>query len=716
MTQTKRSKERIWHSLAFKISGLTGGILFLIFTILTFYIANSTYNKLLDKQLKFVQADSIATSETFKQIIDKVFQTGNHALISIQGQLASPAAARSITQLNRIHKVVIQSNDNLYSSTILFEPNAFDGMDHLSKGFTNRDEDGRVVIYGYKDANDKIVYDKLDKNCYTVPGPDSDWYFKVKETSRPYLTDPYEFDGQKIITLSLPILHEDRFVGVLAVDISFEKVQKELTSRSTENYFYNLVDSSHNYIIHGLSADYAGVPVGQVIPDSDALFATDTNKIHYRDYTLSLNNEKYIALAVPIQFENLDNPWYFISETKMHYFFKDIISLIAGTVLLSVIALIAALASIIFSFQRMVRKPLNNIQNVLTSVAEYDFRDQVIKAKITNDLKRKDVIGSISRSIDIMAENFKHLARNMSRNSERAVTASTSLNETAKESLKLTNEVSKAVENVSQSALQQAENTQVASTHVEDIGNTLSENLLILDNLVKQTRRIERMKAEGYESLSELEKLTIQSSEGAVEVNQVILDTNQSAQQIEKASGMIQSIADQTNLLALNAAIEAARAGDAGMGFAVVAEEIRKLAEQSTGFAEEIKKVISNLQSKSTESVEIMVSIKELVSNQDKCILQTKKRFDSIAVALDETNTIVSQLKQTSDVMHTKNEKLIALLQELSGIAEENSSIAEEVSASSEIQLEEAHRVAQAGEDITKIADSLQREVDRFKV
>ncbi|RRD95680.1 hypothetical protein EII17_02605 [Clostridiales bacterium COT073_COT-073] len=711
-----QSKNLARHSLAFRISSVTGGILFLIFSILTIYISTSSYHVLLDKQLKFDQADSTVQAELFRQLIDDVYQTANQAMVSIDEQLSAPKAARGLRQLARIHGAILKSNDNIYSSTICFEPDAYDGKDALSRNFQHRDEDGRIVVYGHQ-YNGKLEYEALDKSAYADPNsPTSEWYFKTKELNAPYLTDPYEFDGHKLITLNLPIQENGQFIGTLAVDISFDKVRQRLLEASSENYFYSLVDSQKIFIIHGLNSDYSGLPVQQIIPNADHLFEATSDQIEYQDYKLTLNNGRYIALAIPIHFHHFDNIWYLMSEVKADYFLKDIKKLTFGTIMFSILAMTAALASIVISVHKMVRKPLINIQSVLNSVAEYDFRDDMVQAKIAPNLKRLDVIGNISRSIDVMVENFKHLARNMTRNSERAVDTSNELAQTAQGSLKAANEIANAINNISESALHQAENTQSASDNIEDIRHTLIDNLNILENLVTQTRRIEKMKLEGYESLSELEVLTNRSSEGATEVNQVIMATNQSAQQIEKASGMIQSIADQTNLLALNAAIEAARAGEAGMGFAVVAEEIRKLAEQSTGFAKEIKQVISGLQDKSSQSVNIMASIQELVSTQDKSINRTKSRFDNIAVALDETNQIVEQLKQTTDTINHKNEKMVALLQNLSAIAEENASIAEEVNASSQVQLEEAARVSHAGEAMTKVADSLQREVNRFKI
>lgn len=717
MTQFKQHTKlsKTGHSLAFRISSVTGSILFLIFTILITYISISSYQALLSKQVQFARADSQIQAQVFQKIINDVYLTANQAIININEQMALPQGARSTHQLSRIHSNALRSNKYLYSSTLLFEPNAYDGKDALYKNILFRDSNGRVAIYGYLENGD-IIYEPLDESSYDINLPDSDWYYKTKNTNAPYLTDPYDFNGRKLITLNIPITSTEGFVGVLAADIEFDTVKDSLAAASSENYFYSLVNKEHIFIIHGLAPQYSGQAVSQVIPNPQHLLQANDQNISYQDYKLGLNGENYIALSVPIHFENLQDTWYLISEAKTKYFLKDIIKLTLGTIFISILAMISAIVSIIISIRKMVRLPLQNLQTALVSVSEYDFRDEQVKHRISPYLQRQDVVGTISQSIETMAENFRHLAKNLSKNSEGAVKTSDQLSVTVRDSLKASNEISCAIESIAQSALHQAESTQLASANIEHIRLSLSTNLDILEDLLGQTRRIEKMKIEGYESLSELEELTRRSSQGATEVNQVIIDTNQSAQQIEKASGMIQSIADQTNLLALNAAIEAARAGEAGMGFAVVAEEIRKLAEQSTGFAKEIKEVISDLQAKSSQSVNIMISIKDLVSTQDKSIHKTKSRFDNISTALAEANRIVDHLRQASEEIKNKNEDMVAIMQDLSSIAQENASISQEVTASAHIQVNEVEKVTAAGNSITELAKSLQDEVDCFKL
>lgn len=702
------------HSLAFKISLIIGSALSLIFVILAIYIGYTSYHALLEKQLDYEYTDNRLKAQALKQMIEEIYLSGNQTVQIIDEQLNSPNASRNVRNLARSHAALLKSNHEIISSTFCFEPNAYDQKDAMSKNYEFRDNNGRVVVYGYRPeiGSDTIKYEKLDKVDYAEEGPAADWYFTPKKTGQPYLTKPYEFNGDTLITLSLPIIKNDKFLGVVAVDLSLRTFTNLVKENSSEKYFYNLIDKEGMIFVHGLDPKLNGKSIKEVIPNHERLYGDDA----YIEYKLPINKKQYISLASPITFRHLPNTWYLVSEANKTLFLKDIYDMLFTIALLLFLALLISIAATVLSFRYLVRNPLSNLEGVLASVSQYDLRDEMVEDKLKANMSRMDVVGRISHSIHDMVENLKHVARNMARNSGRATSTSEELATTSQDSFRAISEVVKSVDNIAQSTYEQAEKTQLATQSVSQITSSLELNFEVLNKLGIVARGIDSLKDKGQQDLIELEALLKESTEGVVAINQAILETNQSAVQIEKASVMIQSISDQTNLLALNAAIEAARAGESGKGFAVVAEEIRKLAEQSSGFTAEIKKVINNLQEKSAQSVEIMAGIREVVSKQDQSVSQTRSRFDNIATSIIEANCIVVDLQQNMEEIQIQNSVLVTTFDELSSIAEENAAITEEVSAGAQVQLQEAQKVAHASETLTKISNSLQREVDLFKV
>ena len=251
---------------------------------------------------------------------------------------------------------------------------------------------------------------------------------------------------------------------------------------------------------------------------------------------------------------------------------------------------------------------------------------------------------------------------------------------------------------------------------MEDMGELLEKDSKYIKELNSVAITINKEKEEGFNILNNLIIKTNQSSEATDSIYEIILSNNQSAEKIEVASTMIQSIADQTNLLALNAAIEAARAGEAGRGFSVVADEIKKLAEQSNNFTNDIKSVIDELKFKSQRAVETMEGVKDIVKTQALSVKETEAKFEGIAVAINSIDSIIDNLNNSANSMLSNKEKIIELTQSLMAVSQENAAASEESAAAMEEQTTNIHEVANSGEDLSEIAEELQSLIERFKV
>ena len=346
---------------------------------------------------------------------------------------------------------------------------------------------------------------------------------------------------------------------------------------------------------------------------------------------------------------------------------------------------------------------------------------QIAKLDITKDIpsryiKMKDEIGDLSRSMQEIIDNLRKIIKEINESSEQVAASSEELTATSQQSATAAEEVSKTVEEIARGASEQAQNTEVGSHKANLLGEAIDENRELMENLKKSSTDVSTIVEEG---LSEIEKLTKISEESAIATNNIhgiIMKTDESSNRIGEASSVIASIAEQTNLLALNAAIEAARAGEAGKGFAVVADEIRKLAEQSSKSTMEIDDIVAELQNNSQEAVKAMERVSEIEKEQTIGVNDNKNKYklisDTMYIAIDnveKTDVAVQKMGQL------KNEILDAL-QNLTAIAEENSASTQEASATMEEQTASIEQIAGASEGLAKLAQDLQLIIDRFKI
>ncbi|MDZ5783873.1 methyl-accepting chemotaxis protein [Marinococcus luteus] len=392
---------------------------------------------------------------------------------------------------------------------------------------------------------------------------------------------------------------------------------------------------------------------------------------------------------------------------------QEILDEITGNALITflialVITGIAAMGSV-FLFSRRVSKRLGHVTGALTAAGQGDFTTELSDPS-------DDEIGRLTAGYNQMRENLNALVKQILETSEQVAASSEQFSASAEETSSAADEVSRAVQEVSSGAENQAQSMGETKSLVAEISggmDRISGNI----HAINETSSINVKTAENgsrviQHTLGQMSLIQDKTNYTAKFIHQL---ENKSGQ-INDIISLITNIANQTNLLALNAAIEAARAGESGQGFAVVAEEVRKLAEQSGSSASQIGSLIKDIQADIQESVTSMEDGKEAVEGGIRQVKEAESAFQSISVS---TKDIAVQLEESSaavEQMTAQTEALMHSVQAVADIADQSMEHTQNVAASSEEQNASMQEISSASSTLAHMAEELGQSVRSFKV
>lgn len=652
-------------------------------------------------------------------------------------------------------KSYIQLDPMILGAGFWMEPGKFDPAKKYYGPYLYKDNGSIKTTWEY--CNDTYNYFQYD------------WYKDgLKAVNKVVWSEPYidSVTGIPMITSSSAIVRNGIPVGVTTTDINLAFLKDTISKiRVGQTGYAFIVTKEGFYLAHKVAEKNLK---NKITDEKEENLKHLGSKIVTDDTPgiakVELEGESQYAVYAPIGSTGMKLVMFMpTSETSTGF---DLTDFLIKNLIMFLLAMLLAALLLSLLITKKIANPLSLITKETDRIASGDL------TILLDNIKSNDEIGVMAKAVNKMAGNLKTMITQINATSQSFAAASEELTSTAAEATKATTQVAQAIEQVAIGSGEQSRNVtdtvkiveevsqaigQIASGAQEQSRNVMDSTAMVTDMANKVNAMAESMSAlkqiaegngdtaaSGGEAVDKTIKGMLQVKEAVFETAQRINELGEQSQKIGEIIQVIDDIAEQTNLLALNAAIEAARAGEHGKGFAVVADEVRKLAERSGKATKEIAELITDIQHGTKVAVESMqvgtreveqgVSLAqdagkslneivrgvqaagETVQNIMSLINNVLKSSQEVSEAVNNVAAITEENTAATEEMSASAEQVNDSMQSIAAISEENAASAEEVSASTEELTASIEEMSASSEKLAEMAQELQSMVARFRV
>lgn len=475
-------------------------------------------------------------------------------------------------------KNMLNESEFVMGFWIVTEPNSLDGMDSEYIDAPGCDETGRFSPYIVKDNGIITVEDSA-----TLEEDSAADYYQIPKSNQglsliPPYVEPFEDGDVVMVSLAEPVYDSSgNFLCVVGVDIDMEKFQKQVSAIDLEGGYCTLVSEDNTVMCHSFDPGEVGKNLAEFDLNSTGAIDKVQKNITTSYMTMDASQgQRLLKVFAPVSVPGLDAKWAFVTSVREKQLMKNYTALSRVLILITAVILatqVLANGAII----SLMLKPLRHASEYISDVGDLNFSKAIPPSLLKPN-------GEISVLMDAVAKMKGHLEIIIHE-----------LNDVGRGNLRAVNELETGIKCLNA-------NLQTISTATEEMAAGMEESRSGAESTWRSTadmvttiRQVGRQAQEGIAAASEIhdeaEAIRAKLTTAMSNARHMYLDSQQRLQRsIEDAKGIhqiallseaIMEISEKTNLLALNAAIEAAHAGEAGKGFSVVADEIRKMSEET---------------------------------------------------------------------------------------------------------------------------------------
>lgn len=577
---------------------------------------------------------------------------------------------------------VLENNDHLFDVWIVWEPSLFDGKDSelAGTGAAGTNEKGQFCPMPYRTGGG--VSRAFTTSMYDGEGA-SDWYQKPLKSGSMYVSEPatYDFEGKPLTTVAIgvPFKLDGQIIGVAGADILLDSLTEMIKGIKVYDTGYTFLLSNKFTIIAHHDKERVGKPsesekqVSPYINDGKEFAVEKINAAGKMAYTL----------YTPISIKGTDYKFVFGLSVPLEEIYKALAHIRFTITIAALIAVLLVAAVIYLIAQGLVRQLGGEPQVVV------DTMQKIASGDFTANLKiRQGDTSSLTHSVRDMVDKLSAMIQNVTTVADDLKSSSSDLSAGAQE--------------LSAGMSEQSERSELISTASNEMSATTGEIARNLTEISDFAHHTSAKAVNGRNVVDDSLKGVIRIKDTVDKSSELVHSLGKKSQEIKDIVSVISDIADQTNLLALNAAIEAARAGEAGRGFAVVADEVRKLAERTQKATSEISDLVLGTQTEMNN----VISSMEGVTGQVHTGLESSKQ---IAVVLKDIEEGVSQLQFMVENISSATQEMAATSGQIQQDIDSVASVSVQVKSTSD-------HLAENASGLESISARLREMMGSFKI